>query len=413
MRPRADTAGNDGPAGTRRDDRPDSDRTSVSESCPRRNGARCLLPLVLWLAVSPAMAVTDEQEARQRLDAIGERIQSVTQELDATGQERDEASEALRKIETQLAETHSRLDDIQAQRRSLNDEVIELEEERERLEAERQEQIAALEQQIDALYRLGLTPQLKLLLNQDDPSRLDRLQTYLNHLAEARNARLEELDRLDKALDDNQRALDERGQQLEQLAAELEKRSAELASQMDERKALVAKLDERYATKEARLSALDQDRAHAEQVLQQVQERLARLERPPPSTAIGETRGDLPWPVQGKVTSAFRQGRGVHRDGMLIRTAAGTPVEAVHAGRVVFADWMRGFGNLLIIDHGDGVMTLYAHLQHFSTEVGAAIETGQTIGVVGASGGQSSPGLYFEVRRAGDPIDPQSWVARR
>ncbi|SEM81985.1 murein hydrolase activator EnvC family protein [Halomonas caseinilytica] len=385
----------------------------MSKAFPRREGVCRLLPLVLWLAVTPAMAVTDEREAQQRIDAIGERIQEVTRELDATGQARDEASEALREIETSLAETHRRLDDIQAQRRALNDEVIELEEERKRLEAERQEQLAALEQQVDALYRLGLTPQLKLLLNQDDPGRLDRLQTYLNRLAEARNARLAELDRLDTALDDNQQALDERGQRLEQLAGELEKRSAELASQVDEREALLAKLDERYATKEARLSALDQDRAHAEQVLQQVQERLARLERPPPSTAISETRGDLPWPVQGKVTSTFRQGRGVHRDGMLIRAAAGTPVEAVHAGRVVFADWMRGFGNLLIIDHGDGVMTLHAHLQHFSVEVGAAVDTGQTIGVVGASGGQPSPGLYFEVRRAGDPIDPQSWVAQR
>ncbi len=379
----------------------------------RRHSARHLLPLTLWLAMSPAMAVTDEHEARQRLDAIGERIQDVSSELETTGQARDEASEALREIETTLAETHRRLDDIQSQRRALRDEVIELEEERERLEAERQEQIAALEQQVEALYRLGLTPQLKLLLNQDDPSRLDRLQTYLNHIADARNARLEELDRLDTALDDNQQALDERGQRLEQLAADLEKRSAELASQVDEREALVAKLDERYATKEERLSALDQEQAHAEQVLQQVQERLARLERPPPSTAIGETRGDLPWPVQGQVTSAFHQGRGVHRNGMLIRTAAGTPVEAVHAGRVVFADWMRGFGNLLIIDHGDGVMTLHAHLQHFSVGVGTAVETGQTIGVVGASGGQSSPGLYFEVRRAGDPIDPQGWVAQR
>ncbi|MDT8893407.1 peptidoglycan DD-metalloendopeptidase family protein [Halomonas sp. I1] len=385
----------------------------MSQAFPRRRGARCLLPLTLWLAVSPAMAVTDEQEARQQLDVIGERIQDVSRELETTGQARDEASEALRQIETALAETHRRLDDIQAQRRALRDEVIELEEERERLEAERQEQIAALEQQIEALYRLGLTPQLKLLLNQDDPSRLDRLQTYLNRLADARNARLDELDRLDTALGDNQQALDERGQRLDQLAAELEKRSAELASQVDEREALVAKLDERYATKEDRLSALDQEQAHAEQVLQQVQERLARLERPPPSTAIGETRGDLPWPVQGQLTSAFHQGRGVHRNGMLIRTSAGTPVEAVHAGRVVFADWMRGFGNLLIIDHGDGVMTLHAHLQHFNVEVGSAVETGQAIGVVGASGGQPSPGLYFEVRRAGDPIDPQGWIARR
>ncbi|MCW4152031.1 peptidoglycan DD-metalloendopeptidase family protein [Halomonas sp. 18H] len=362
---------------------------------------------------SPVLAVSEEREAQQRLDDIGERIQDVTRELDATRQARDEASQALRDIETSLAETHRRLDDIQARRRALRDEVVALEERRASLEAEREQQLAALAQQMDALYRLGLTPQLKLLLNQDDPGRLDRLQTYLNRLAEARNQRLEELDKLDTALDDNQQQLDERGRQLDTLAAELKERSAELASQMDKREALVADLNERYDSRQARLSALDAEQEQAERVLQEVQERVARLERPPPSTAIGETHGDLPWPVQGQLTSVFHQGRGVHRNGMMIRASAGTAVNAVHAGRVVFADWMRGFGNLLIIDHGDGVMTLHAHLSHFTAEVGAAVQAGQRIGAVGVSGGQASPGLYFEVRRAGDPIDPQSWIASR
>ncbi|WP_246053852.1 murein hydrolase activator EnvC family protein [Halomonas halmophila] len=374
---------------------------------------RVLVLAVTLLGLSSALAATDEQEAQQRLDAIGERIQDVTRELDATQQARNEASEKLRRIETRLAETHRRLDDIQARRRALRDEVVALEERREQLETERKQQLAALAQQMDALYRLGLTPQLKLLLNQDDPGRLDRLQTYLNHLAEARNQRLEELDKLDTALDENQQKLDERSRKLDKLAARLEERSAELASQMDEREALVADLNERYDSKQARLAALDEEQTRAAQALQQVQERLARLEQPPPSTSIGKTRGDLPWPVQGQLTSGFHQKRGVHRNGMMIRTAAGTDVEAVHAGRVVFADWMRGFGNLLIIDHGDGVMTLHAHLRRFKAEVGAAVEAGQAIGEVGVSGGQASPGLYFEVRRAGEPIDPQSWIASR
>ncbi|UYG07802.1 peptidoglycan DD-metalloendopeptidase family protein [Halomonas sp. M4R1S46] len=377
-------------------------------------GAARWLPLLLWLGLAPALAApTGEQEARARLDAIGERIQAVTEELSATGRARDAASEALREVETALAETHRRLDVLQAERRSLTREVADLEARREALQAEHDDQLAALGDQLDALYRLGLTPQLKLLLNQDDPARLDRLQTYLNHLAEARHARLDEIARLEAALADNRRTLDARGERLETLARELERRSAELASRMDEREALVAELDQRYASEEARLTALDQDRAHAERVLRRVQERLARLQQPPPSTAIATTRGELPWPVQGEVVSGFGGGRGVHRNGLLIRAAEGAPVEAVHAGRVVFADWMRGFGNLLIIDHGDRVMTLHAHLQHFAVQVGQAVSRGDALGAVGASGGQSAPGLYFEVRRNGEPIDPSGWVARR
>jgi len=113
------------------------------------------------------------------------------------------------------------------------------------------------------------------------------------------------------------------------------------------------------------------------------------------------------------VLSRFGAGEGVDRDGLLIKAAAGSPVKAVHAGRVVFADWMRGFGNLLIIDHGDGVMTLHAHLQHFTVSPGDAVTVGQTIAAVGVSGGRTTPALYFAVRRNGEPIDPSTWIARR
>nr|WP_282103583.1 peptidoglycan DD-metalloendopeptidase family protein [Halomonas getboli] len=358
-------------------------------------------------------ARVDERQAQQRLDAIGEHIQAATQDLSATRDARDDANEALREVETSLAETHRRLDELQAEKRDLRDQVHALETRRDALKAERQQQLDAIGEQLDALYRLGLTPQLKLLLNQDDPARLDRLQTYLNRLTDARQQRLDQLERLDAALADNRRALDERSAQLDRLADELEARGAELARQVDEREQLVAKLNDRFASEQARLSELAQDRAHAERVLNQVQERLARLQQPPPSTDIAATQGDLPWPVQGSVTSRFGRGDGVHRNGLVIRAAEGTPVEAVHAGRVVFADWMRGFGNLLILDHGDGVMTLHAHLQRFTVGVGEAVSEGETVGTVGATGGQSSPGLYFEVRRHGEPIDPSRWIARR
>ncbi|MGQ4877958.1 murein hydrolase activator EnvC family protein [Billgrantia sp. LNSP4103-1] len=369
--------------------------------------------VALAMLSGPASAQTSERDARERLDAIGSEIQAVNRRLGETRQAQDEASRELREVETALAETHRRLDGIQADRRRLAEEIDALEAARDALQDERDEQVEALNVQLDALYRLGLTPQLKLLLNQDDPARLDRLQTYLNRLAQARNARLDEIARLDAELSENRRDLQARGERMEALADELAVRSNELAERMAERERLVAELDARYSDEQSRLTRLNRDRSEAEQVLERVREELARLERPPPSTAIERTRGDLPWPVQGSVTSAYRRDEGVHYNGILIEAREGTPVEAVHAGRVVFADWMRGFGNLLIIDHGDNVMTLYAHLQRFGAEVGQALSRGDTLGTVGASGGQSAPALYFEVRRDGDPIDPQAWIARR
>ncbi len=384
---------------------------------PRLPSRRGLLPAVLlgllMAVAAPLAAQPSEREARARLDAIGSEIQAATRRLGATREAQDEATRELRQVETALGETHQRLDAIQQERQQLNAEVAQLEAVRTALEAERADQVEALNLQLDALYRLGLSPQLKLLLNQDDPARLDRLQTYLNYLARARNERLDEIARLDAELADNRRQLHQRGERLDQLADDLAQRSSELAARLAERERLLADLGRRYSDEQARLAGLNRDRDDAERLLKRVQEELARLQRPPPSTAIEQTRGDLPWPVQGSVASAFRRGDGVHHNGMLIQASAGTPVKAVHAGRVVFADWMRGFGNLLILDHGDNVMTLHAHLQQFSTQVGQAVTRGQVIGTVGNSGGHTTPALYFEVRRNGDPIDPQAWIARR
>lgn len=373
-----------------------------------------LLALLLALGMAgPLAAQPNEEAVKEHLDAIGEAIDEAAGSLAATREARDEAARRLEAIETSLAETHRRLDALQAERQALGEEVAALQAQRDTLEAERAGQLEAIHRQLDALYRLGRSPQLKLLLNQDDPARLDRLQHYLNHLARARRARLDELARLDAALAETRDALERRGTRLDALAGELAERSAALAEQMEERSALLARLDSRQRGEAARLASLEQDRARAEQVLRQVQEQLARLQRPPPSTAIERTRGELPWPIQGNIASRFGAGDAVHRNGIVILAGEGEPVRAVHAGRVVFADWLRGFGNLLIIDHGDGVMTLHAHLQHFTAQVGRPVSRGEVIGAVGMSGGQPRPALYFEVRRGGEPIDPQGWIVRR
>src|SRR5690554_6405333 len=173
------------------------------------------LCLLGGLGTLPAHAQPSEREARERLDAIGSEIQTVNRRLSETRQAHDEATQALREVETALAETHTRLDEIQVERRQLDDDVATLEITRDELQDERAEQVEALNMQLVALYRLGLTPQLKLLLNQDDPARLDRLQTYLNHLARARNQRLDEIAQLDAALASNRQELDAHGQQLD------------------------------------------------------------------------------------------------------------------------------------------------------------------------------------------------------
>ncbi|MCC4287546.1 MULTISPECIES: murein hydrolase activator EnvC family protein [Halomonadaceae] len=362
---------------------------------------------------STAMAQQDEQAAREQLDAIGQEIDAMVKRLSATDQARDSAQQELREVETELAQTHQRLDQLQAERRQLADETTQLRQHRERLEGERDAQYAALGQQLAALYRLGPTPQLKLLLNQSDPAELDRMQAYLNRLTQARQQRLTDIARLDTALVDTEQALAERQTRLDALADELEAQSALLARRTEERRSVVTTLDDRYESEADRLADLSQSREQAEQQLRAIQAELARLAEPTPTTNITRTQGDLPWPVQGSITASFQRRNGVHYNGIVIQASEGTAVTAVHSGRVVFADWMRGFGNLLIIDHGDQIMTLYAHLQQFSARPGQQVSRGDEIGRVGSSGGQASPSLYFEVRHSGEPINPQRWIARR
>lgn len=377
----------------------------------RRPGAALVLLLALAM---PALAQQpSEREAEARVDALSSDLRALGERLASTREARGDAARQLEAVETALADVHRRLDDLHAERRRLDDEVAALERRRGALQAERAEQRDALSRQLAALYRLGRSPQLKLLLNQDDPAHLDRLQTYLNHLSAARGKRLDALARLDRELADNRAGLSRRRERLDTLAGELEAESAALAARLREREALLAKLDARYTSEQARVADLDRQRDQAERVLDQVREELKRLDQPPPSTAIAETKGNLPWPVQGRVLSTFGNGQGVNRNGLVIAAAEGTAIKAIHPGRVVFADWMRGFGNLLILDHGDDIMSLYAHVQQFRVGVGERVENNDVIAVVGNTGGRSQPALYFEVRRGGEPIDPAGWVAQR
>ncbi|ABE57410.1 murein hydrolase activator EnvC family protein [Chromohalobacter israelensis] len=378
----------------------------IAMACAMAISCAWLFPPVAWAQDSP-------EEVHRQLEALGENIEQTQARLEGTRDARDEAQRELREVETRLAETHQRLTGLQREQDQLDQEVAELKKRRQTLEIERRRQREALAKQLNALYRLGPTPQLKLLLNQSDPARLDRLQQYLNHLNQARQQRLDALAKLEDQLDETQRALQSHQARLDDLGDELTARRETLSEQRGKRETILAQFKERYTTQRAKLAALTDDRENAEQLLDRMRERLERLDQAPPSTQIEQTQGDLPWPVQGDMLTGYGNGDGVDRNGILIGAASGTPVSAVHAGRVVFADWMRGFGNLVIIDHGDNIMTLYAHLQRFAVGVGEQVERGATIAAVGDSGGRDTPALYFEVRENGDPIDPGDWIARR
>ncbi|MCC5813053.1 MAG: peptidoglycan DD-metalloendopeptidase family protein [Ectothiorhodospiraceae bacterium] len=274
-----------------------------------------------------------------------------------------------------------------------------------------------LREEIRSAYALGRQQLLKLLLNQENPASLDRNLAYFDYLSRARRERIQQaLSELEQ-LAELRRAVDGERQQLEALEREQRDRGEQLAEARRERASVLSRLTAEIDSDGERLRRLNEDEAELESMLDRLREALADIpERELDRQPFASQRGSLRWPVDGRIRVAFgsREGRmDGHWQGILLAASDGQAITAVAHGRVVFADWLRGYGLLLIIDHGDGHMTLYGYNDSLYKEVGDWVEPGETIAAAGSSGGREQPGLYFELRVQGRPQDPITWLRRR
>ena len=372
-----------------------------------------------WHAVPAAVA----QE--ERLDALRERIDRLREQIAGTEESRVEARDQLRDSERAISEANRSLRSLAERRAEAARELAVLSEQRAALESEvgaRREQLGRL---LSARYRGGEQGYLRLLLTGEDPNRAARELRYYAYVSRAQadfiKALRGDLDRL---------------RTIESLARE---KSAELAgietAQRDQRTSLLQTHGERRKVLE-RISAQLRGRRKEVKSLERDEARLTRLvrelgrvigrpagnaprnERVPESgrddTAFAELKGKLRLPIRGELANRFgtrRSEGGPQWSGLFIRATAGQEVRAVAAGRVVFADWMRGFGNLLILDHGAGYLSIYGNNESVLKSVGDRIRTGDVVATVGASGGAAGSGLYFEIRLEGKPFDPLQWVS--
>ena len=279
-----------------------------------------------------------------------------------------------------------------------------------RLDRER----GALAEQVLMSYVAGRQEMLKLLLNQGSPSRLGRMVVYYDYLNRARSQRL---DAVEVEIETSTRLATETARVAQELSR-LEQTQADelyvLESSKNERRLVLAKLEQDLATSGDEMRQLRGEE-------QRLGELLARLESSPtgfPLEAVGDfpsVRGELAWPISGSIVSDFGQARAGGRlrwNGVVMGAPGGTPVRAVHYGRVAYADWLPRLGLLIILDHGAGYMSLYGHNEALLKESGAWVARGDIIAHVGDSGGQTQTALYFEIRQDGEPIDPHPWMGR-
>ncbi|KJJ96741.1 peptidase M23 [Pseudomonas sp. 21] len=422
---------------------------------------RALLPLLLICLLSPLAVVADERaDAQRQLEQTQKDINELKKNLKNIQDEKSGVQKQLKSTETQMGDLEKQIKQIQDEMKKNEEELQRLDSEKKKLQGARLEQQRLIAIQARAAYQSGRQEYLKLLLNQEHPEKFSRTLTYYDYI---NKARLEQLSAFNETLRQlsnvEQEITSQKDEQVAQQSA-LEARRQELADARKARQETLAKLNSDLKDGSSKLKDREQSQDDLNKVLKTIEETLARqareaeearqralaaererVKREQELAARGEkaetpskrpdysgplvssgtgfggafaaTKGKLPWPVDGRVLARYGSPRGddprATWDGVLIGANAGSTVRAVHGGRVVFADWLRGSGLLVILDHGGGYLSLYGHNQSLLKDAGDTVKAGDPIATVGASGGQSTPAVYFAIRHQGRPADPSTW----
>ncbi|PTY35831.1 hypothetical protein BGP77_00425 [Saccharospirillum sp. MSK14-1] len=381
---------------------------------------RCLGVLGLWLVAPLWLPVWSEDDLtlRQReLDQLQNQIQALESELRSRRNDVSEQRQALETTERRLGDNNRRLRDTETRLTQARNQMDALLAEQRDLEQKQEEQRATIRAILRLAYKQNNQPLIKLLLSGQRPEELARQMHYFAILNEDQNEALQAWVERSERLTAN---IEEQAQLTEQLQSDrqqLAQTRDELAQQKNRRSQILANLSAEAEAAEAELARKEAEQEQLNELIERMQSELADLEFDfPEGSDMAEVKGRLPWPVEGSLRARF--GRPIddsrlNWQGWLIGADSGTQVRAVHRGRVVFADWLNGFGLLVILDHGDGLMTLYGRNQALLRDVGAWVGAGDVIAEVGLSGGFTQPGLYFELRRNGRPENPDDWLLNR
>ncbi len=368
------------------------------------------------LCAAPApSAPSSANEQRSRLEALRERISGLRTQMQSKSGEKSQLSALLEDAEQRIGGLARRLRQLDARLARQREALSALERQRQAqtdaLEAQRQ----ALGRQVRAAYVMGRQERLKILLNQQDPATVGRVMVYYDYLSRARAQKMQAIRGQLERLADTEREIQQEERQLAQLADEQGRELAALRRSQQQRRDVLAQLNRELKDQSRQLSRLESDERDLKTLISGLEEALADIPvRHPQDERFDGLRGRLPWPASGRIVSRFGAPKlgNLLWDGVMISAPEGREVRAVHHGRVAFADWLRGFGLLLIVDHGDGYMTLYGHNQSLFKEVGDWVEVNEPVALVGSSGGRERAGVYFGIRYQGRAVDPAKWCRR-
>lgn len=390
------------------------------------------------LLAAPDTALEDQQK---NLQVIRGRIEALRKELSTNEASRRKAQQEARDLEIQVKQLQLDLDQLARKRVGLETRLRELHRQSDDLSKRIALQQNQLERTLYQQYIRGTPDGLQAMFSGDEPVRAQREQYYLTLLAQSRKGLVVEF-RADLA-EKHRLTVDvqAKNEELSTLLQQQRTKQAELVKQRDRHQELVAALSGKVEKQKQQISSLQQDEKRLSQLIDKLIEQIARKAREQkaaeaaraakkpsvgkeqttvapasqPSAPLHGLTTNLKMPVQGPIAGRFgspRDGGGTWK-GLFIHANKGTPVKAIANGSVVFADWMRGFGNLLILDHGDGYLSIYGYNETVQRKVGDSVKNGETIASVGTNGGDSESGLYFEIRHHGRPLDPLKWASAR
>lgn len=377
----------------------------------RRDCFAALLCALLALSTQPALLAQEpppEEQLAQLNSAIADIetwLNSATNNRSALETQLRENTQKIDSIRAQVAENRDAIANLQSQLNSLSERSA-------ALELEKSAQETLVKQAVRAAYVSGQEPYLKLLLNQQDPARSARMLNYYEHFNRERLARVQEFRQTLSELLATRAHIEASTVERDATQAQLQVQLDALGTEQAQRNTLLAALKDDIATRSGELQQLTEDRGRLEALIAKIQEAIASIPPPEQLTPFTQSRGKLPWPVAGtalnRFGAAYSDGN-LHRAGIVMGAEIGSPVRAVHPGRVVFADWLRGSGLLVVVDHGEGYLSLYANNQSLVKRKGDWVNRGEALATSGENGGTGSPGIYFEIRHNGQAQDPALW----
>ncbi|UCE89874.1 MAG: peptidoglycan DD-metalloendopeptidase family protein [Pseudomonadota bacterium] len=379
--------------------------------------AALLLPAVSALPEPPTGdGDADRAYKAQELERLRERIEELRGDLDSMRGKQGEARNELRSTETRIGALIKSLRVLERKLAARQARLAELRGEQRRHRSELSEQRELLVQQVQAAYAIGRQEYMKLVLNQEDPAVVGRVFAYYDYFNRARSARIEQALGTLTRLGELERDIEVENAKLRELSKRQQRARVALESSRRARELAVSRLTSAIHNKGEELTRMLESERQLGKLLNAIQEVMPDIpEQPGKQMVFARQKGKLTWPTKGKVRALYGKRRAegnVKWNGIIISAGEGTDVHAVSHGRVAYADWLRGYGLLLIVDHGDGYMSLYGHNQSLYKETGDWVEAGELVASVGASGGQRSAGLYFEIRHNGRPTNPLKWCRK-